>query len=46
MKETIRQEIRLIDRQLLACVMDDFKKRLENCIQEDGRYLTDIIFKT
>ena len=22
------------------------KKRLENCIQEDGRHLTDIIFKT
>ena len=35
-KEAIRQEIRLIDRQLLAHVMDDFKKRLENCIQEDG----------
>jgi hypothetical protein len=42
----IRQEIRPIDRQLLARVMDDFKKKLENCIQEDGRHLTDIIFKT
>ena len=46
LKEASRQEIRPIDRQLLACVMDDFKKRLENCIQEDGRHLTDIIFKT
>ena len=46
LKEAVRQEIRPIDRQLLARVMDDFKKRLENCIQEDGRYLTDIIFKT
>ena len=46
LKEAIRQDIRLIDRQLLARVMDDFKKRLENCIQEDGRHLTDIIFKT
>ena len=46
LKEAIRQEIRPIDRQLLARVMDDFKKRLENCIQEDGRHLTDIIFKT
>ena len=45
-KAAIRQEIRPIDRQLLARVMDDFKKRLENCIQEDGRHLTDIIFKT
>ena len=46
LKEAIRQEIRPIDRQLLAHVMDDLKKRLENCIQEDGRHLTDIIFKT
>ena len=45
-KEAIRQEFRAIDRQLLARVMEDFKKRLENCIQEDGRHLTDIIFKT
>ena len=46
LKEAIRQEIRPIDRQLLARIMDDFKKRLENYIQEDGRHLTDIIFKT
>ena len=46
LKEAIPQEIRPIDRQLLARVTDDFKKRLENCIQEDGRHLTDIIFKT
>jgi len=45
LKEAIRQEIRPIDRQLLAHVMDDFKKRLGNCIQEDGRHLTYIIFK-
>ena len=40
-------EIRPIDRQSLARVMDDLekKKRLENCIQEDGRHLTDIILK-
>jgi len=46
LKEAIRQEIRPIDRQLLARVMGDFKERLENCIREDGRHLTDIIFKT
>ena len=47
LNEAIRQEIRPIDRQLLARVMDDLKKkRLENCIEEDGRHLTDIIFKT
>ena len=46
LKEAIRQEIRPIDRQLLARVMEDFKNRLENCVEEDGRQLTDIIFKT
>ena len=46
LKEAIRQEIRPIDRQLLARVRDDLKKKLENYIQEDGRHLTDIIFKT
>ena len=46
LKVAIRQEICPINRQLLARVMDGFKKRLENCIQEDGRHLTDIIFKT
>jgi len=46
LKEAICQEIRLIDRQLLVRVMDAFKKRLVDCIQEDGRHLTDIIFKT
>ena len=45
LKEAIRQEIRPIDRQLLARVVDDFKERLENCIQSDGRHLTDIFLK-
>jgi len=45
LKEAIHQEIRPIDHQLLDRVMDDFKKRLENCIQEDG-HLIDNIFKT
>jgi len=46
LKETICKETRPIDRQLTALVVDDFKKRLEHCIQEDGRRLTNIIFKT
>ena len=45
LKEAICQEIRPIDRQLLAHVMDDFKKRLENCTEEDSHHLTNIIFK-
>jgi len=45
LKGVIRQEIYPIDRQLLARVRKNFNKRLENCIQEDGRHLIDI-FKT
>ena len=40
------KEIRPIDHKLLARVVEDFKKRLENVIQDDGRHLTDTIFKT
>jgi len=46
LKEAIRQEVCPIDRRLLACVMDDFIKRLENSIQSDGRHRIDIISKT
>jgi len=28
--------------QLLARAMEDFKRGIENCIQEDGRHLNDI----
>jgi len=47
LKENIRQEIRQIDRQLLAFVMNDLKKGLKTASKKTvGRHLTDIIFKT
>ena len=46
LKDAIRQEVLTINQQLLARAMDDFKRRIENCIQEDGRHLSDIIFNT
>ena len=46
LKDAIRQEVLTIDQQLLARAMDDFKRRIENCIQEDGRHLYDITFHT
>jgi hypothetical protein len=30
----------------LARAMDNFKRRIENCIQEDGHHVNDIIFHT
>jgi hypothetical protein len=46
LKDAIRQELLTIDQQLLTRAMGDFKRRIENCIQEGGRYLNDIIFHT
>ena len=46
LKDAIRQEVLTNDQELLARAMDDFKQRIENCIQEDGRRLNDIIFNT
>jgi hypothetical protein len=46
LKDAIRQEVLTIDQELLAWAMDDFKRRIENCIQEDGPHIKDIIFRT
>jgi hypothetical protein len=46
LKDVIRQAVLKIDQQLLAQAMDDFKRRIENCIQGDGHNLNDIIFHT
>ena len=40
LKDAIQQEVLTIDQQLLARAMDDFKRRFQNGIQEDGRHLT------
>jgi hypothetical protein len=44
LKDAIRQEVLTIDQQLLARAMDDFKWRIENCIQEDGPHLKTLFF--
>ena len=46
LKDAVWQEVLMIDLQLLAWAMDDFKRKIGNCIQEDGRHLNDIIFHT
>ena len=46
LKDAIRREVLTIDQKRLARAMDDFKRRIENRIQEDGRHLNDIIFHT
>jgi len=44
LKEAIREDVTTIDREMLECVYADFQRRLENCIQESGNHLPDIIF--
>jgi hypothetical protein len=46
LKDAIRQEVLTVDQQLLNRAMDDSKRRIENCIQEDGRHLNDTVFHT
>ena len=40
---TIREEVATIDREMLERIYDDFQRRLENCIQESGHYLSVMI---
>lgn len=44
LKTAIIEEIAAIPAQILVCVMQDFEKRLELCIQNNGHHLVDIIF--
>ena len=44
LKEAIREEVATTDREMLEHVYADFQHRLENCIQESGHHLPDIIF--
>jgi hypothetical protein len=44
--DAIQKEMLAIDQQQLARVMDDFKWKTENCIQEDGLHLNDIFLHT
>lgn len=45
LKARIRQEIERIPQQMLRNVMDNFRKRLQECIDRNGRHLNNIIFK-
>lgn len=44
LKNAIEREIRAIPRDMLRRVMINFSQRLEECVEKDGRHLTDVIF--
>lgn len=45
LKAKIREEMSAISRSLCRRVLGNFRSRLEECRSQDGRHLTDIIFK-
>lgn len=44
LKEAIRQEITRINRDLLERVEANFRKRLQQCVNENGHHMLDVIF--
>jgi len=46
LKERIRQEIDAISHEITQRVMKNFRERLHQCVANDGRLRSDIIFKT
>jgi len=46
LKERIQQEIDSIPPELTQSVMKNFRERLQQCVANDGRRMSDMIFKT
>ena len=46
LKERIQQEIDSIPPELTRRVMKNFRERLQQCVANDGRHMSDMIFKT
>ncbi len=46
LKDAIRQEITAIPHEMTRRVIDNFRERLRQCVDNNGSHLTDLIFKT
>ena len=46
LKERIRQEIDVIPPEITRRVMKNFRERLQQCVANDSRHMSDMIFKT
>ena len=46
LKDAIRQEIASIPHEMIRRVIDNFRERLQQCVDNNGSHLTDLIFKT
>jgi hypothetical protein len=45
LKETIRQEVAAITPEMTLKAMDNYRERLNQCINIQGRHLGDVLFK-
>ena len=45
LKEAIRQEVAAIPPAMTLKAMDNFRERLQQCVINNGRHLSDVIFK-
>ena len=46
LKEAIRQEVAAITPEMILKFMDNYRERLHQCINIQGRHLSDVLFKT
>jgi len=46
LKEAIRHEVAAITAEMALKVMDNYRQRLYQCINIQGRHLSDVLFKT
>ena len=44
-KVSIRKEIATVPQEMLVNVMQNFEERLRTCLRQEGRHLSDIIFR-
>jgi len=44
--DAIREEVAAIRPEMTNIVMENFRERLRQCIANNGRHLSDVIFKT
>ena len=45
LKVSIREEIAIVPQEMLVNVMPNFEERLRTCVRQEGRHLSDIIFR-
>ena len=45
LKVSIREEIASVPQEMLVNVMQNFEERLRTCVRQEGRHLSDIIFR-